>query len=61
MNSSMKPLLLVFLITKQCHLDQSMISENEGSFSTENRQEEIATGHPIGSPAIKMSIKEDNR
>lgn len=38
-----------------------MISENEDSFSTENRQEEIATGHPIGISDIKMSIKEDDR
>ena len=58
MNSSIRPLQWAFLIAKWCHLDQSMILENESSFSAGNRQEAGRTGHPIGRFAIKMSVKE---
>lgn len=37
-----------------------MILENESGFSAENMQEAVRTGHPIGSLASKMSVK-DNR
>ena len=58
MNSSVRSLRHALLVAKQCHLDQSMILENESRCSEENRQEMVRIGHPGGSPVIRMSVKE---
>lgn len=60
MNSSMWPLKRAFLRAKQCHLDQSMMLDNESSFSTENRQNWIPCRKPSRCQLKKTADEKKN-